>query len=523
VKLVRYSLLQQKGPQSVVTEKRETFMNLKNSTSDFSIGQLREISTWVSSVEDVDQVLELIIETATKMMNAKASSLLLVDQKTQHLYFRVATGDKKDDVKKFELPLGQGIAGHVAATGEPLLIPDVRKDPRWFKEISDSIGFQTRSIVCVPMKIGDEIVGVVEIIDKNDGTQIQKTDIKLLTVFAELAASAIGSARKFAHVRRKIRDLKEELSNKYQIVGESEALRRVISDAFKVANSKTSTLISGESGTGKELLARLIHRAGARKDESMVVLNCAALPETLLESELFGAEKGAYTGALERKIGKFELAHKGTIFLDEIAEMNTGMQAKLLRVLQESVFYRVGGNVSIHVDVRVIAATNKDITTEVSEGRFREDLFYRLNVVQIQMPPIRERKEDIMLLAEHFIEIFRKERGLSQLKISKPAMEKMVDYHWPGNVRELRNAIERAVVLGNGTEILAEDLPILDNNSKYHGLQVGLTLQEAINMFKKEFIKLNLEHTGGSRSQAAKVLGIQRTYLSSLISKYDLS
>jgi len=498
-------------------------MNDKKSNSDFSIDQLREISTWVSSVEDVDQVLELIIETATKMMSAKASSLLLVDQKTKHLYFKVATGDKKDDVKKYELPLGQGIAGHVAETGEPLLIPDVSKDPRWFKEISESIGFQTRSIVCVPMKIRGEIIGVVEIIDKTDGTPIQKTDIKLLTVFADLAAMAIGSARKFANVRREVRYLKEELGSKYQIIGDSEALRKVISDAFKVANSKTSTLIIGESGTGKELLARLIHRAGPRKDEPLIVLNCAALTETLLEVELFGNEKGAYTGALERKIGKFELAHEGTIFLDEIAEMHTGMQAKMLRVLQEGVFYRVGGNVSIHVDVRVIAATNREITKEVAEGRFREDLFYRLNVVQIQMPSLRERKADIALLSEYFLDIFRKERGVTHLSISKKARDKMTDYHWPGNVRELRNAIERAVVLGNGAEILPEDLPIFDNDAKYSGLQVGMTLQDAINTFKKEFIKLNLEHTGGSRSKAAKVLDIQRTYLSSLISKFNLN
>lgn len=498
-------------------------MNDKKSNSDFSIDQLREISTWVSSVEDVDQVLELIIETATKMMSAKASSLLLVDQKTKHLYFKVATGDKKDDVKKYELPLGQGIAGHVAETGEPLLIPDVRKDPRWFKEISESIGFQTRSIVCVPMKIGGEIIGVVEIIDKTDGTPIRKTDIKLLTVFADLAAMAIGSARKFANVRREVRYLKEELGSKYQIIGDSVALRKVISDAFKVANSKTSTLIIGESGTGKELLARLIHRAGPRKDEPLIVLNCAALTETLLEVELFGNEKGAYTGALERKIGKFELAHEGTIFLDEIAEMHTGMQAKMLRVLQEGVFYRVGGNVSIHVDVRVIAATNREITKEVAEGRFREDLFYRLNVVQIKMPSLREREADIALLSEYFLDIFRKERGVTHLSISKKARDKMTDYHWPGNVRELRNAIERAVVLGNGSEILPEDLPIFDNHAKYSGLQVGLTLQEAINTFKKEFIKLNLENTGGSRSKAAKVLNIQRTYLSSLISKYNLN
>jgi len=498
-------------------------MQKQAGNSNLSIDRLREISTWVSSVQDVDQILELIIETATKMTNAKASSLLLVDPKTKRLYFKVATGDKKDDVKKFEVPLGQGIAGHVAVTGEPLLIPDVQKDPRWFKEISESIGFQTRSIVCVPMKIMDEIIGVVEIIDKTDGTPIRKADIKLLTVFAELAALAIGSARKIAHVKRENKDLKAEIGSKYEIVGDSIALRKVISDAFKVANSKTSTFIIGESGTGKELLARLIHRAGARKDEPLVVLNCAALPETLLEDELFRHERGAYTGAHERKIGKFELAHKGTIFLDEISEMSPGMQAKLLRVLQEGMFYRVGGNIPIYVDVRVITATNRDIVQEVAEGRFREDLFYRLNVVQIRMPSLRERKEDIPVLADYFLDLFRRERGLPRLALSKAAREKMISHHWPGNVRELRNAIERAVVLGNGIEILPEDLPIFNQHSKLPGLQVGLTLQDALNRFKKEFIKMNLEHTAGSRSKAAKILGIQRTYLSSLISKFSLN
>ena len=497
-------------------------MSEKKVKSNISINQIKAISTWISSVQDVDQVLELIIETATKMMNAKASSLLLVDPKTKRLYFKVATGDKKEDVKKFEVPLGQGIAGHVAVTGEPLLIPDVRKDPRWYKEISESIGFQTRSIVCVPMKIREEIIGVVEIIDKTDGSPIQKTDIKLLTVFAELAALAVGSARKIANVKRENKDLKEELGSKHQIIGDSNALRKVISDAVKVANSKTSTLIVGESGTGKELLARLVHRAGTRKDELLVVLNCAALPESLLEVELFGHEKGAYTGAFDRKIGKFELADGGTIFLDEIGEMSPGMQAKLLRVLQEGIFYRIGGNVSIYVDVRVIAATNKDIEKEISAGRFREDLYYRLNVVQIQMPSLRERKEDIPMLAEYFLDLFRKERGGSHLTISPKAIEKMIDYHWPGNVRELRNAIERAVVLGNGTDILPQDLPILHSTSKYPGLQVGLTLQDALNTFKKEFIRMNLEHTGGSRSKAAKILGIQRTYLSSLVSKFNI-
>ena len=489
---------------------------------DLTIDRLREISQWVSSVLDVDQLLELIIGTATRMMQAKASSLLLLDPKTKKLYFKVAIGERKEEVRKYELNVGQGIAGIVAAKGEPLLIPDVTKDPRWYKQISESIGFQTRSIACVPMKVGNEIIGVVEIIDKEDGSPIQNEDMKLLTVFAELASLAISNARKIHQVQEENRDLKEELSKKYLIIGEGEALQKVVSDALKVANSKTSTLILGESGTGKELLARLIHLAGPRKDKPMIILNCAALPETLLEAELFGYEKGSFTGALTKKIGKFELADEGTLFLDEIGEMTQGMQAKLLGVLQEGVFYRVGGNVPISVDVRILSATNRNIEKEVAEGRFREDLFYRLNVVQLHMPPLRERKQDIPLLAEYFLSIFRQERGPGQLSLSEKAMQKMMEYDWPGNVRELRNALERAVVMGNGKQILPEDLPISGGRPSQSSMEVGLTLKEAEDNFKKDFIKLTLKHTEGNRSKAAKIMGIQRTYLSRLISKYGL-
>lgn len=490
--------------------------------SNSSIDRLREISTWVSSVQDLDQLLELIIETATRMMDAKASSLLLLDPKTKKLYFKVATGEKKEDVKRFEIELGQGIAGYVAQTGESLLIPDVTKEPRWYKEISESIGFKTRSIACVPLKVMNKIIGVVEIIDKAEGGSITKDDLKILSVFADLAALAIGNARKIEDDKREIKDLRRELDLKYELVGESKALRKVITDAVKVANSKTSTLILGESGTGKELLARLIHRMGSRRDMPMIVLNCAALPETLLEDELFGHEKGAYTGAAGQKIGKFELADGGTIFLDEIGEMSPGMQSKLLRILQEGVFYRVGGNKSIPVDVRVISATNRNIAEDVEEGRFRQDLYYRLNVVQIHMPTLRERKEDIPFLAQYFLNLFKQEKGQPTLTLSKKAMDAMLQYDWPGNVREMKNAIERAVVMGNGNEILPEDLPQFASTPGYPGLKIGLTLKEAIDLFKKEFISLNLKHTSGNRSVAAKNMKIQRTYLSRLISRYNL-
>ena len=497
-------------------------MNSNSNISNLPVTCFREISNWLNSVLNLDQLLELIIDTATRMMEAKASSLLLLDEKTKKLYFKIATGEKSQEVRQFEINLGEGISGYVAEKGESLLIPDVSKEPRWDKTISENIGFKTTSIACVPMKVEGKTIGVVEIIDKEDGSPIREEDLNTLTLIADLASMAIVSAKKIDRVKRENRDLKEELGSKYQIIGESRSLKKVIYDALKVANSKTSTLILGESGTGKELLARLIHQAGARKSMPMVVLNCAALPETLLEDELFGHEKGAFTGAVSRKIGKFELADGGTIFLDEIAEMSPSMQAKLLQVLQEGFFYRVGGIEPITVDVRVIAATNRDIEKEISSERFREDLFYRLNVVQIQMPPLRERKEDIPLLASHFLDIFRIETGLQHLKISKEAMKKMLEYNWPGNVRELRNAIERAVVMGNNNEILSEDLPINGMEIIQPGMQVGLSLKEALDEFKKEFIKLNLKHSGGNRSKAAKQMKIQRTYLSRLISQYGL-
>ncbi|MDA8138262.1 MAG: sigma-54-dependent Fis family transcriptional regulator [Desulfobacteraceae bacterium] len=498
-------------------------MPQKISSSDAAlITHLKEISSWVSSVQDLDKLLELIIASAARVMQAKAASLLLLDRKTNTLYFQVATGEKRKEVKEYRIKMGQGIAGHVAQTGQSQLIEDVKKDPRWFKEISESIQFETQSIACVPLKRGEAIIGVMQIIDKEDGSPLNHSDMQLLEEFASLAALALGHAQNFQEVKREIQGLKEELELRHEIIGKSPALEKVITDGLKVANSKASALILGESGTGKELLARLIHRAGPRKNKPLVVLNCAAMPETLLEDELFGHEKGAFTGAVNRKVGKFEVAHEGTIFLDEIGEMTPGMQAKLLRVLQEGNFYRVGGNIPISVDVRVLSATNKKLDIEVAEGRFREDLYYRLNVVQINMPTLRERKEDIPLLSQHFLTVFKEETINPNLVISKAAMEKMVQYDWPGNIRELRNAIERAVVMGNGKEILPEDLPIAASRSSYPGMQVGLTLDEALNQFKKAFIILNLKSSGGNRSKAAKVMAIQRTYLSRLISKFDI-
>jgi Nif-specific regulatory protein len=502
---------------------KQVFMQVARQEKNPTIEHLRDISAWVSHVHDLNQLLELILETGNRMMGAKASSLLLLDKRKNRLFFKVATGRKKEAVKQFEIRMGQGIAGYVAQKDEPLIIKDATKDKRWYAHISDQIGFKTRSIACMPMHLHEEVIGVIQFINKIDNTSFREQDLELMTVFADLAAVAIGNARKFQSVEKENKGLKAELAPKRQIVGHSPAIQKVISEALRVANSEASTLILGESGTGKELLARLIHQSSSRKEKHLVTLNCAALPESLLEAELFGYEKGAFTGATSQKIGKFELADEGSIFLDEIAEMSQQMQAKLLRVLQDGVFYRVGGNSPITVDIRVIAATNKNITEEVKEGRFREDLYYRLNVVELHLPPLRERKEDIPELARHFVEVFQREKGYIGLEISPEAMDKMVNYDWPGNIRELRNALERAVVMGNGEEVLPGDLPMLFSvSSAMSDIPVGLTLQAAVDEFKKKFIQQNLKHTNGNQSRAANVMGIQRTYLSRLINKYEL-
>jgi Nif-specific regulatory protein len=384
------------------------------------------------------------------------------------------------------------------------------------------MGYKTKSIACTPMKVDGRVIGVIQFINKADDESFQKSELDLLTVFADLAALAIVNARKFQLVDRENRNLKEALETSHEIIGESRAIRHVVEEALRVANSQASTLIMGESGTGKELMARLIHGASPRKDRHLVTINCAAVPETLLEDELFGHEKGAFTGAMGQKIGKFELADESTIFLDEIAEMSQTMQAKLLRVLQDGIFYRVGGNVPISVDIRVMAATNQNITEEIKKGNFRQDLYYRLNVVEIHMPPLRERKEDIVLLARHFVDIFQREKGYVNLEISSEAMEKMLQYNWPGNVRELKNAIERAVVMGNGRMIVPDDLPMLHKTTSLDNVPVGIPLKEAVDEFKKRFIEVNLKSTGGNQSKAASVMGIQRTYLSRLIARYGI-
>lgn len=487
---------------------------------DSPLQYFNDISAWISLGQNQQQLPKLIVDTAARMMQANASSLLLLDEDGETLKFEVTTGAKSEEIKKYQVKVGQGIAGFVAKTGEPLLVKDVSNDPRWHKTISEELKIKQQSIACSPLKKNSVVIGVLQIIDKQNGMPFDNDDLNILNVFANVCSEAIYKARKLESDTCYYQELTEHVFRKYEIIGKSGGIQRAIKDGLKVAKTKASVLILGESGTGKELLARMIHTQSSRKDFPLIILNCGALTETLLEDELFGHEKGAFTGAAAMKKGKFELAHNGTIFLDEIGEMSLNMQTRLLRVLQEGVYYRVGGNEPVHVDVRVISATNKEIKKEIAEKNFREDLYYRLNVVQIKLPALKKRREDILLLARYFLENFKSEQNRPELEFSGLTIHVLEKYHWPGNIRELKNAIERAVIMCDGPMISPEDLPFkFDNKNDVIEFQ---ELKPAIHQFKKQFLTKTLKQMNGNRTKAAKTLNIQRTYLSRLISELDI-
>jgi DNA-binding NtrC family response regulator len=326
--------------------------------------------------------------------------------------------------------------------------------------------------------------------------------------------------------------LKKELSQRFsfgQIIGKSKKMQEIYEIIEHVAQTDATVMIYGESGTGKELVARAIHYSGKRKEKPFIAVSCSAFPETLLESELFGYERGAFTGAYARKPGRFELADGGTLFLDEVGEIKPEIQVKLLRVLQDKAFERLGGKETIKVDVRIIAATNKDLEKEVAMGRFREDLYYRLNVIPIYLPPLRERKEDIPLLAEHFLRIYSEKNGKSIKRISPEAMEALMNYSWPGNVRELENVIERMVVLGTGDEITASQLPERIRNPNIANISTNLGMLEipdegiSLEDVEKMLIAKALAKANGNKSKAAKLLGITRRTLQYRLRKHRLA
>lgn len=487
---------------------------------------LIEINTLINSAyTDIRDLLTKIIEFATRLTSGEASSLLLVNPENNKLYFEIALGSKGADVKRFSLKKGEGIAGWVYENNRSLIVNDVSTDNRFYADISKKIDFATTSILAVPMQVKEKCIGVIEIINKKNGQKFDEEDLQWLEIFATQAGIAIQNARSFQQAQEEIYLLQEQVQAEkgyHTFIGESKVIKDKLSIAFKAAGADSSVLLLGESGVGKELFAEQINLGSRRKGGPFIRVNCAALPENLLESELFGHLKGAFTGATQDRRGRFELADGGTIFLDEIGDLPLNLQAKLLRVIQYKTFEKVGGSEPITVDVRIIAATNKNIEDEVHSKRFRADLYYRLNVLPIYIPPLRERREDIPLLADFFLKKLNREIKKQILGFTNEAMELLLSYTWPGNVRELENAIERAVVLSQDQYIHHHDLVLTRTGEKENDYQ-GKSLKNAVNVFKKQYIIITLEANQWNQTRTASALGIQRTYLSRLIKELEIS
>ncbi|MFW5783824.1 MAG: sigma-54 interaction domain-containing protein [Spirochaetota bacterium] len=471
-------------------------------------------------------LLTRILESATRLTEGEASSLLLVGPDNESLYFEIALGSKGEDVQKMTLNKGEGIAGWVFEHNRSLIVNDVSQDPRYFGDISKKVGYTTQQILAVPMRIRNKCVGVIEILNKRDGKDFDEEDRLWLEIFANQAALAIQNAKSFEQVRAEITSLQDQIVTDrgyHTFVGSSRAIKEKLDLVSRVAQTDSSVLILGESGVGKELFAEQIHLQSKRASKSLVRVNCAALPEPLLESELFGHVKGAFTDASSNRRGRFELADGGTIFLDEIAELPLTIQAKMLRVIQQRTFERLGSSEPVTVDVRIIAATNRDIEQAVEQGSFRNDLYYRLNVLPLHIPPLRQRQEDIPELAHFFLQRFRRETKKTVRGFTDQAMEALLSYTWPGNVRELENAVERAVVICNGDHITPSDLILQTGDAVGEDHYAERPLKEATTLFKRHFIESALRTHGWNQTETAKVLGIQRTYLSRLIKELDIT
>jgi Nif-specific regulatory protein len=478
-----------------------------------------------SNYADIQSLLTQIIESATELTGGEASSLMLVNPESNTLYFEIALGPKGPSVKQYSVNMGEGIAGWVAEKNTSLIVNDVQNDTRFFPVIAQKVGFPTTSILAVPMRVKDRMVGVIEIINKKGGKKFTEEDLQWLEIFSTQAAIAVQNARSFLKVRNELSALQDKVQidqGWHTFIGHSKAIKEKLDIARKAAETDSSVLLLGESGVGKELFAEQIHLASPRCAKPFVRVNCAAIPEALLESELFGHVRGAFTDAIVDRRGRFELADGGTLFLDEIADMPLSLQAKLLRVLQSRTFEKVGASESIQVNVRIIAATNHQLDKEVAAGKFRADLFYRLNVLPIHIPPLRERREDIPLLAEFFLRKHGRETKKQLVGFTDDAMEQLLSYSWPGNVRELENAVERAVVFSRDERIRADALSLAAGGAVGDVSYSERTLHEALNIFKKHFITKALEANGWHQTRTAKALAIQRSYLSKLVKELNI-
>jgi Nif-specific regulatory protein len=482
-----------------------------------------------SALMELDELIPFIIARTREVLQAENCAILLLDEKRQELVVPVTSDVNPEVEKRFQglrFPADKGIAGWVLHEGKALLIPDVSQDTRWYTGVDKHTGAHTHDLLYAPLRTKHGIIGMIGLRNKQVGT-FTNEDLHFLDALSGSMAIAIENARLYQHVRQSEARLQAEVAILHremihhrrftEIIGTAPAMEPVFRLMASALSSSITVLLEGETGTGKDLIARTIHHHGPRKDRPFVAVNCGALPDTLLESELFGHKKGSFTGALQDKPGLFEVADGGTIFLDEIGETSRTMQVKLLQVLQEGEIRRVGEIQSRRVDVRVISATNRDLVQEVQRKRFRADLYYRLSVFPIRVPSLRERREDIPLLATHFLRQSDTNADKQIPDIAPEALEKLVQYAWPGNVRELKNEVERAVALApDQTPITVEHLSerIVSQTTLHIPFSPKIqSLKQARSAFERDYITTLLQHNQGNVIKTAKALGISRQML----------
>ncbi len=495
----------------------------------FELTTLYEISKILASSLNLKTTLKSVMKILSDFLDMKRGTVVL--KKDNKLSIEAAYGLSPVEIKRGKYRLGEGIIGRVAKSGYPVVIPNVGEEPLFLnktkarkKIMKDNISF-----LCVPIAYKHEVLGVLSVDKLFSSKRVSfEEDIRILKIIALLIANTVKLSQQIEEEKRELieeRDeLKWKLKSKYKIeniVGKSKRMQEVFEAVYKVAPSKATVLLMGESGTGKELIARAIHFMGKRAEGPFIKFNCASIPEGLLESELFGHEKGAFTGAISTRKGKFELAEKGSIFLDEIGDLPLNLQPKILRVLQEREFERVGSEKTIQVDLRVIAATSRNLDELVSEKKFREDLFYRLNVIPIYLPPLRERKIDIPELIYYFLMKYNKENN-REIKFSPDSINIMIEYRWPGNVRELENTIERLVIMSSSDWITPSDLPINITTPMVNKKIIDKTLPDALEQTERESIINALKTTNGVHAKAARLLGLTQRQIGYKIKKFGI-
>jgi len=493
---------------------------------------LSDIAQALAESLDLESTLKSILMSLDTHFKLRRGTITLLDPMTETIRIRVAHGLSEESRRLGEYRIGEGITGKVVQTGRDIVVPDIAKDPRFLHKTGDRGSRKGERIAffCVPIKLENRTIGALSVDRRASRTTDFEADVQLLNIIATMVAQAVKLRNLVESDRQRLADenvrLRQELKDRFRVhnmTGSSNAMREVYRLIEQVADSNTTVLIRGESGTGKDLVAHAIHYNSPRADKPFVKVNCTALPDTLLESELFGHEKGAFTGATDRKIGRFELAQGGTIFLDEIGDFPPHLQVKLLRIIQFKEFERVGGLQTIEANVRIIVATHKNLEELMIQDLFRHDLYYRINVFPIYLPPLRERKDDIMLLADHFLGKFAAENNKDISRISTPAIEMLTRYHWPGNVRELENCMERAVLLCDDDVIRSEHLPPSLQMIKRDDAGVAKrTLTAVIENTEKELIVDALKKCSGKQRQAARELGITERILGYKIKKYGI-